>query len=289
MSNLIANLDDNVEVFGDEVVKMPMLKEVSGELIVECIDEQLADPTSTNINFLETFKENYDDDVEDANGDDDGIKELNDIARDFYTNVLDKLNKKYQLGLDEDEVYSTGGDTLRNITDGLYQFFLVDYQDNITNYISKMIIIMKDALAESIQKEKKNKNDVVTDVMTRKIKNASYGTILANINAAINLVKDMEMDTADFVNMYDEEYFPVAILKYCIKNNLVNGDFVPAFLQPFYMRIQDDAYDEIMLTIQQKIFEEYKREFGIKDSIDITAEDIYTETDLENDEVDEPV
>ena len=74
MSNLIANLDDNVEVFGDEVVKMPMLKEVSGELIVECIDEQLADPTSTNINFLETFKENYDDDVEDANGDDDATK-----------------------------------------------------------------------------------------------------------------------------------------------------------------------------------------------------------------------
>jgi hypothetical protein len=286
---LITNLDENIEVFGDEVIKMPMLKEVSGELIVECIDEQIADPTSTKINFLETFKENYDDDLEDANGDDDAVKEINDIARDFYCNVLDKINNKYHLGLDTDVVYATSGESLQNLADGLYQFFLVDYQENITTYISKMIIIMKDALAESIQKDKESENDVVTDVMTKKIKNASYGIILANINAAINLVKDMEMDIADFVKLFDEEYFPVAILRYTIKNNLVNGDFVQAFLDPFFNRIQDDVYDEIMLTIQQKIFEEYKREFNINENETITEEDIYKNDELINDEIEETV
>lgn len=286
---MITNLDENIEVFGDEVIKMPMLKEVSGELIVECIDEQINDPTSTKINFLETFKENYDSDIEDANGDDDAVKELNDIARDFYCNVLDKINTKFSLGIDGDVLYASNGDTLQNIADGIYQFFLVDYQDNITNYISKMIIIMKDALAESIMKEKKADTDVVSEVMSKKILNASYATILANINSAVDMVKDLEMDISDFIKLYDEEYFPVAILKYCIKNNLINGDFVPAFILPFFNRIQDDTYDEIMLTIQQNIFEEYKREFNISAEESVTEENIYHKDELIDDGVEELV
>ena len=256
---MIANLADNVEVFGDEVIRMPMLKELSGELLVECIDEQIEDPTSTKINFLETFKESYDEDLEEAHDDDDGVKEINDIANDFYCNVIDKINKKYQLGLDEDTIYSYGGSQLQNFADGLYQFFLIDYQDNITTYFSKMIIAMKDALSDSIQKEK-NSSDAVDSAMSRKIKSGAYATVLANINSAVKLIRSLEMDPMDFIKLFDEESFPVAVLKYGIKKGLINGNFVPTFVGPFYDRIQDDTYDEIMLNIQQAIYEEYKKE-----------------------------
>lgn len=286
---MIANLADNVEVFGDEVIRMPMLKELSGELLVECIDEQIDDPTSTKINFLETFKESYDEDLEEATGDDDGIKELNDIANEFYYSVLGKLNKKYQLGLDEDVIFSSGGPDLQNITDGLYQFFLIDYQENITTYISKMIIAMKDALSENITKEKLSNNDAVTSAMGKKIKNGAYATILANINAAINLIKEIEMDPLDFVKLFDDEVFSVAVLKYGIKKGLINGDFVSAFIKPFYDRIQDDVYDEIMLNIQQYIFEEYKREFEIPMNEEIDTENIVKKKELINPETDEEI
>ena len=285
---MIANLADNVEVFGDEVIRMPMLKELSGELLVECIDEQIEDPTSTKINFLETFKESYDEDLEEAHDDDDGVKEINDIANDFYCNVIDKINKKYQLGLDEDTIYSYGGSQLQNFADGLYQFFLINYQDNITTYFSKMIIAMKDALSDSIQKEK-NSSDAVDSAMSRKIKSGAYATVLANINSAVKLIRSLEMDPMDFIKLFDEESFPVAVLKYGIKKGLINGNFVPTFVGPFYDRIQDDTYDEIMLNIQQSIYEEYKKEFQVDDTDDLDKDIKIKKEELVNKETEEDI
>ena len=202
--------------------------------------------------------------------------------------MLDKINKKYQLGLDEDTVYSYGGSQLQNFADGLYQFFLIDYQDNITNYFSKMIITMKDALSDSIQKEK-NVSDAVDSAMSKKIKNGAYATVLANINSAVKLIRSLEMDPLDFTNLFDEESFPVAVLKYGIKKGLINGNFVPSFVGPFYDRIQDDTYDEIMLNIQQAIYEEYKKEFKVDDLSELDKDIKIKKEELINKETEEEI
>lgn len=258
---MVRALDDDVMVFGDDVIRTPMLKDLSGELLVECIDEQLADPTYSQINFLEAFKESYNEDYDEAYGDDDGITEIKNIADDFYWQTILKISKKFDLGISEDAVGDIGGEDLQNLAEGLYEFFVINYTNNVTTYLTNMCISMKMALADTIKDNKAYPNDIVTDVMASRIHDAAYAVILANINSAVNMVKDIEMDTANFIDFFNEELFSVTVVKLAIKNQIITGDFVPAFLEPLYSRTQDGTYDTIVMQVQQNLYQEYQKEY----------------------------
>lgn len=254
---MIATYDDSLEQFGDDVIRVSPLKDLSDELIEESISEQISNPFSSKSDFLEEFKENMNNDIEEAGEDDDMVNEIAKTSDNFYTKVLQLLDKQFKLGLDEDLVYSLTGDSLRNFCEGLYEFFVINYEENLSTFITKRIIESKDAICDVIKGDRK---DVVSISYKNKIKDPSFAVILANIGAAIMAIKDLEIEPEDFIEYFNEERFDTAILRYGIENHMINGDFIENFVKPVYPDTKTDINDIITIEVQHGVFDKYRSE-----------------------------
>jgi hypothetical protein len=249
--------DETLERFDENVVRVSTLEDLDDELIDECIGEQIKDPFFSRSNYLEEFKENYDEELEDANDDPDEISRINTIASNFYYKIIYMIENKFNLEIDHDVVESLSNDALRNVAEGLYEFFIVNYVDNVSYYLSDRVISFKDNIIDTLKDG--NTNNVVMSALVAKINDKGYAYILANINKSINIVKDMETSPEEFINVFNGEEFGTAIVKYSILNGIICGDFVNDFLRPTLGHSQDDMYDLVVLNVQQAVYRDYRK------------------------------
>lgn len=255
MSKLTA--EEKLEPFNEDVVRVSTLEDLDNELIDECISEQIANPFFTRSNFLEEFKENYDEEIEDANDDSDEISRLRHIANNFYYKVIYMIEEKFKLDIDHDIVESLSDDAVRNIAEGTYEFFVVNYVDNISEYLANKIIWYKDDIVDALKDESMN-NPIMNSIFTR-IKDKGYALILGNINRSVNIVKELDIGPEDFIANFNEEEFGTAIVRYAITNGIICGNFVKAFLEPTLGHCQDDIYDMVVLNVQQAVYRDYRK------------------------------
>lgn len=251
--------EEDLVSFGDDVLTVPSLKDLQEELLSECIEEQIKNPFYTSTDFLEEFHEGYEEDLEDVIGDDVEVQKLNDIANEFYLKTLKLLDNKFDLGFDVDNVYSMSGDTLRNFCEGMYEFFIVNYRENIVEYLRRRILDMKDVIVEEIVANMKDKSDVTTEMYSKRIQDRTFALLLSNIRNAIIYIKDLDIDASEFIEFFDMERYGVAHVKYAISANLLNGEFVRRFLDEMIGSTQDISFDMIALEVQQAIHAEYIR------------------------------
>ena len=260
--------DDELQQFGDDLVQIPAISEISYELLEECIQEQILNSFFSNTNYLEEFKMTYEEELKDAGSDDDTVREIENQVREFYINTLRLIDNKFGLEIDSVNVYENmAGDTLRNFVEGLYEFFITNYEDNIIEYITGVILAYKTTIVDEISSEK-NGEDVTSVSYKNKVKNSTFSVLLANISTAIKYVRTIEIEPEDFVNYFNSDCFSVAILRYGIENNLINGDFVKKFTDPMFGFTQDDTYDEISLQVQQNIYDFYIKKKGVSSDVD---------------------
>ena len=143
--------DDELQQFGDDVMQIPAISEISYELLEECVKEQILNSFFSSINYLEEFRTTYEEELEDSGNDDDAVMEVKNQAHNFYIEVLNLIDKKFGLELDSVNVYeSMSGDTLRTFTEGLYEFFITNYEDNIITYITEVILDYRAAIVDEI-------------------------------------------------------------------------------------------------------------------------------------------
>ena len=260
--------DDELQQFGDDVMQIPAISEISYELLEECVKEQILNSFFSSINYLEEFRTTYEEELEDSGNDDDAVMEVKNQAHNFYIEVLNLIDKKFGLELDSVNVYeSMSGDTLRTFTEGLYEFFITNYEDNIITYITEVILDYRAAIVDEISAEKTG--DDVTSISYRsKVSNSVFSVILANISTAIKYVRNIEIEPEDFINYFNNDCFSVAVVKYGIDSNLINGDFVKKFTDPMFGSTQDDTYDEISLQVQQNVYDCYKSKKEVSSDVD---------------------
>ena len=255
MSRLAA--DETIERFDDDVVRVSTLEDLDNELIDECISEQINNPFFSRSNFLEEFKENYDDEIDDANDDSEEISRLRNIARNFYFKIIYMIEKKFELDIDHDVVESMTDSAVRNLAEGLYEFFIVNYVDNISEYLSNRVIWYKDDIVEALKDENMN-NPIMNSIFTR-ITDRGYALVLGNINRSISIVKELDTTPEDFIEVFSEEEFGTAIVRYAIKNGIICGNFIEAFMHPTLGHSQDDIYDMVVLNVQQAVYRDYRK------------------------------
>ena len=253
---MINMTDDDITSFGDDTLTVPCLKDLHDELLVECLDEQIKNPTSSHVYYLDEFKEAYEEDMEEANDDEDEKKELKSIHDRFYKTVLDKINRQYDLGLDEDVAFSLPSETLRTLAEGIYEFFIVEYTENVTEYFTEMVDKFQEALVTEITKNSDLK-DIVSDFFKDKIKDESSAIIVANMNGAIKYLKDIDIDPGEFIDLFDCEKFSVAVVKNAIENGVITGNFIKRFLAPVFSKSQGDVFDGIVVNTRQNVYEKY--------------------------------
>ena len=251
--------DDNLDYYDHDLIQVTPLEDLSDDLIDECLEEQIKIPGSSKSNYLEEFRESHEDQIDEASDADDNeaVGKLNGVAASFYRRTIDMIDKRFGLDIDEDMIDDMDLTTLRNISEGLYEFFVVNYINNASHYLATKIIKNRHAIYSILKEE--NRDDIVTKTLKIRVKDPEFAYILANINRAIELMRSDENASPElFVWLFNEEEFGVAIVKYCVMNGIINGDFVEKFLDITFGRIQDDLYDIIALQIQQTIYQAYK-------------------------------
>lgn len=264
--------DDELLQFGDENLTVPDLEDLSDELLTLCIEEQIKDPFMSSSDYLEEFRLSVKDELESVEENDDATKEIKLMAKKFYDRVLKLIETRFELAFDENLVYGMTDDTLRNFAEGLYEFFILNYNNNLSRFICVQILENKDNIAKEILESKENK-DVSSIGYSSKVEDSVFATILANIHSAIKVIHSLDVSPKDFIECFDPELFSVAIVKYGIERGLINGDFVEKFLAPVF-GTKDTNNDFITVDVQQAIYRKYLAIFKPekKSLIDFTAD-----------------
>ena len=274
----------------DDIVHTSALKELSNDLITEGLKSEVDNPYMSHVDFLEQFEEEYEFQMADLDEADDIYQDNKDIARDFYLRVLFMLDDRFHLEIDEEQVGSISLEGLKNMTEGLYTFFILKYRKNISKYLIRLVIDNEDSLADALNQsvkemlKQKNYDDTVTySSWTRKVENIRYGSILASVNEVIATVKNIDIDPKDFIEFFNTEKFEVASVEYAIDHMIITGDFVPYFLDVvFGDDVQNDIYDDIVGEVQHALYKRYKKKTPL--DINILEPEETKEEDSEEEE-----
>lgn len=274
----------------DDIVHTSALKELSNDLITEGLKSEVDNPYMSHVDFLEQFEEEYEFQMADLDEADDIYQDNKDIARDFYLRVLFMLDDRFHLEIDEEQVGAISLEGLKNMTEGLYTFFILKYRKNISKYLIRLVIDNEDSLADALNQsvkemlKQKNYDDTVTySSWTRKVENIRYGSILASVNEVIATVKNIDIDPKDFIEFFNTEKFEVASVEYAIDHMIITGDFVPYFLDVvFGDDVQNDIYDDIVGEVQHALYKRYKKKTPL--DINILEPEETKEEDSEEEE-----
>lgn len=256
----------------DEFILTSPLKDLSDELLEECIKSQIDNPFTSKVDFLEQFYEEYVNETSDLDTDTDEYRDNNTLAWNFYHKIFDLINNKFGLEANQDAIDGLNLEGIRNIAEGFYTFFILNYEKNITTYLIQYIKENQDLFIESIkQRDDFQEDNVSYASLAKKLSNPDYAILFSNINSIVNTIGTTEISPEDFIKYFNPDRFDVAIVKHCITNFIITGDFVLNFLGVLFNRVQNDAYDEIIGDIQHFFYKRFKKENPI--GIDFLNED----------------
>ena len=271
-------IDDVVEPFGDDddVIRLSPLEELSQDLLSESIKYQIQNPFSSKTNLLQEFIDEYDETAEWLDGNDEATYTNNNIAMNFYVSVIKMIDEKFKLDIDYTTIESLNADGLRNLTEGLYTFFIIKYEKNVAKYLTGLILDFKDTIIDNLDKDGLDTDSVSYVSYKRKLTNPKDVYIFTEINNVIQQIRTIELSVDDFIEYFNEEKFEVAIVKYAVDNFIITGEFVKDFLEPvFGYDVQNDDFDRIISDVLQNLFKKLKLDEipSIKDLEDMAEKD----------------
>ena len=117
---MITDLLDDVEIDNDELIELPELKSLHSDLINESIKEQIIDPFESNVNFVDEYFSIFDKQVENAEENPDLKEQLITDAKKFCEEVLDMVDNKYDLGIEDETLAEMNVDEIKDLTYSVY-------------------------------------------------------------------------------------------------------------------------------------------------------------------------
>lgn len=239
---------DNYEISSDLELDS-LLSDLPIEVIKESIKEQVADPLSTNINYVNTIVEKCGVLRREFEENEDALKQINDLLEDFFRFLITEIDTKFDLTLD---VSDDAVDTLVSIGEILYSFLILRYKKNISKFIYKFIIKNKKFLVEQFEKQSKKK-DVTSISLKKQIKNKDDILLISNLPNVIKYIMNLYIEPLDFLKYAcDDEYYEGSILKQMILSGKLVGNFVTEYLN-LIVYDNDDILDEVQTDVKLKL------------------------------------
>jgi hypothetical protein len=257
MTLLNTVIDDEQFSINDDIIRISPLTDISNELLEETIKTQIENPYNAVTNCLEEFRESYSDELDEYEGDEEMIPMIHSSAKEFYVAVIDLIDKKFDLGVDFELIGELDIDSISNIAEAIYEFFIIKYSHNISKCIVKLILNNFDSIISYLSANKNTNASIIS--YKKKLQSKESAMVLSNINTAIGCVKTLELEPSDFINLFNIDKFEVAVIAYAIENNIINGNFIGNFLAPIVDRIQDEIYDEVVRDVQSYLYHKFKK------------------------------
>ena len=246
--------NDNYEL-STNIELNSLLAELPFELIKQNIIDQINDPVTTHVNYIDVIIDKCSAFKEIHSEDEDLIKELNDKINEFFIFIVTKIDNKFDLGLDINSIASST--EIVNVGVVLYEYFILRYIKNISKFITKFIIKNKKSIAENYSDV--TKKDVSTLAFKKQIKNKDDLTIITNLPSIIKYIINLEIEPEYFITFSTgSDNYEASVIKDLIKDGKMVGNFVREYMS---LSINDHDYilDEIQTDIKIRIMKNIKK------------------------------
>lgn len=267
---MILTHDNDFEVLGDSVIEVSPLKDLSQELLDEFISIQIKEPFEMRTNFVENFTDEVDLLAINNGDDEDYVKQIRDEANEFYLTIIHKIEDQFRLDIDPDVIDALDRHGIQNVCEALYEFFTVNYTKNVAKYLARVTLGNVDVILDELANNEKAK-DVSTLALKQKVDDEVFATLLANINLVVSITKDINIEPIDMMQYFNQDNFDVSVIRYCIEEHVINGNFRKPFLDLVFDNDQDYVYDGIVADVYQYFLQQYA-ELKMKAQESITTE-----------------
>ena len=253
---MILTHDNDFEVLGDSVIEVSPLKDLSQELLDEFISIQIKEPFEMRTNFVENFTDEVDLLAINNGDDEDYVKQIRDEANEFYLTIIHKIEDQFRLDIDPDVIDALDRHGIQNVCEALYEFFTVNYTKNVAKYLARVTLGNVDVILDELANNEKAK-DVSTMALKQKVDDDVFATLLANINLVVSIAKDINIEPIDMMQYFNQDNFDVSVIRYCIEEHVINGNFRKPFLDLIFDNDQDYVYDGIVADVYQYFLQQY--------------------------------
>lgn len=253
---MILTNDNDFEVLGDSVIEVSPLKDLSQELLDEFISIQIKEPFEMRTNFVENFTDEVDLLAINNGDDEDYVKQIRDEANEFYLTIIHKIEDQFRLDIDPDVIDALDRHGIQNVCEALYEFFTVNYTKNVAKYLARVTLGNVDVILDELANNEKAK-DVSTMALKQKVDDEVFATLLANINLVVSIAKDINIEPIDMMQYFNQDNFDVSVIRYCIEEHVINGNFRKPFLDLIFDNDQDYVYDGIVADVYQYFLQQY--------------------------------
>jgi hypothetical protein len=253
---MILTHDNDFEVLGDSVIEVSPLKDLSQELLDEFISIQIKEPFEMRTNFVENFTDEVDLLAINNGDDEDYVKQIRDEANEFYLTIIHKIEDQFRLDIDPDVIDALDRHGIQNVCEALYEFFTVNYTKNVAKYLARVTLGNVDVILDELANNEKAK-DVSTMALKQKVDDEVFATLLANINLVVSITKDINIEPIDMMQYFNQDNFDVSVIRYCIEEHVINGNFRKPFLDLIFDNDQDYVYDGIVADVYQYFLQQY--------------------------------
>lgn len=253
---MILTHDNDFEVLGDSVIEVSPLKDLSQELLDEFISIQIKEPFEMRTNFVENFTDEVDLLAINNGDDEDYVKQIRDEANEFYLTIIHKIEDQFRLDIDPDVIDALDRHGIQNVCEALYEFFTVNYTKNVAKYLARVTLGNVDVILDELANNEKAK-DVSTIALKQKVDDEVFATLLANINLVVSIAKDINIEPIDMMQYFNQDNFDVSVIRYCIEEHVINGNFRKPFLDLIFDNDQDYVYDGIVADVYQYFLQQY--------------------------------
>lgn len=253
---MILTHDNDFEVLGDSVIEVSPLKDLSQELLDEFISIQIKEPFEMRTNFVENFTDEVDLLAINNGDDEDYVKQIRDEANEFYLTIIHKIEDQFRLDIDPDVIDALDRHGIQNVCEALYEFFTVNYTKNVAKYLARVTLGNVDVILDELANNEKAK-DVSTMALKQKVDDEVFATLLANINLVVSIAKDINIEPIDMMQYFNQDNFDVSVIRYCIEEHVINGNFRKPFLDLIFDNEQDYVYDGIVADVYQYFLQQY--------------------------------
>lgn len=253
---MILTHDNDFEVLGDSVIEVSPLKDLSQELLDEFISIQIKEPFEMRTNFVENFTDEVDLLAINNGDDEDYVKQIRDEANEFYLTIIHKIEDQFRLDIDPDVIDALDRHGSQNVCEALYEFFTVNYTKNVAKYLARVTLGNVDVILDELANNEKAK-DVSTMALKQKVDDEVFATLLANINLVVSIAKDINIEPIDMMQYFNQDNFDVSVIRYCIEEHVINGNFRKPFLDLIFDNDQDYVYDGIVADVYQYFLQQY--------------------------------
>ena len=236
-----------------------ILSELKDELLLESILEQIKNPLNSsygNSDYLEIFRMRYNYLKEAYGSNKNFIKKLKELKYKIYFEIFDEIVRKFNLE------YSPSNLSIEDCVYDLYSFFVLNYKDNIVDYIINIIIKEKKNLVKDLKHAKYSKS-IGCSSLKKIFKYKEDAIILSNITNIINNIVNLERDNLDVISDICENDFNEVsnynIYQYFITGFAMapNNDFNDIFFKP--LKKKEEGYTHIINDVRNHLLNINKR------------------------------